>query len=629
MAIGIVITGVQDLPLVQWASMLARGRDEGLVLFWVQQRRGEGARESSRTTPIPELLQATCNELDEGPFRLVVEKFAENQVGVQLDEDSPQLPLEVVSIVAQQLPEAITQEVESSRIKSLLLPRPAEVRCESSDFKFFEYLLGHVSCEVILLTPGTGEVDSSLGVVVPVGQGPHTGTCLRLARELTGVTGADVTAVLVEPELDEVAPQVGAKLLSQIVESTVGRLPDRVTQRVLLADDVVDGLCQQLDTSHGLVLLGAGRMGVVRRFRSQSIGERLIQVRPSATVAVVQSAIPATSQLVRQVESCVRATVPQLTRDRRVSLVERIQTSSQWDFDFIALISLSTLIAAGGLIQNSAAVVIGAMLVAPLMTPLLGTGLSLVQGNVVLMGGTLSTVAKGFLLALLLGWLVGLMVPGAGVSEEMQARGSPKVLDLGVAFISGVAAAYASGRPSLLSALPGVAIAASLVPPIATSGIAAWLACQSSDLHALRAHLSLCLGASMLFLTNIVAIVLGTAVAFWAVGIRGTHQYGPRGARTVYAMILFSLLAVGLGAYETWSAHLPWGLRQEVSELLNEQNATCEKVVRDRQLPGVEITIGAAEPLEGNHIQRLKQLVQQRLGSDARIRVRTSLSEVR
>jgi len=94
------------------------------------------------------------------------------------------------------------------------------------------------------------------------------------------------------------------------------------------------------------------------------------------------------------------------------------------------------------------------------------------------------------------------------VSGEMAARDLPAMLDLLVALFSGVAAAYAMSRPNLLSALPGVAIAAALVPPIATAGMAMTMG-----------NLELGGGALLLFFTNIVAIVLGTAVTFWAVGI--------------------------------------------------------------------------------------------------------------
>ena len=90
----------------------------------------------------------------------------------------------------------------------------------------------------------------------------------------------------------------------------------------------------------------------------------------------------------------------------------------------------------------------------------------------------------------------------------MLARDLPNFIDLIVALASGVAAAYAMGRPHLVSALPGVAIAAALVPPIATAGLAVPLGSWT-----------LAGGASLLFFTNVIAIVLGTAITFWAVGI--------------------------------------------------------------------------------------------------------------
>ena len=124
----------------------------------------------------------------------------------------------------------------------------------------------------------------------------------------------------------------------------------------------------------------------------------------------------------------------------------------------------------------------------------------------------------------------------------MLARGSPGVFDLIVAFVSGMAAAYASGRPNLVSALPGVAIAAALVPPIATAGLG--LAAGQWQLAA---------GALLLFLTNIVAIVLGAACSLWAVGIRGTHEHGFLSSWAQRALIALLLIALGLAAYE-------WGI---------------------------------------------------------------------
>ena len=190
------------------------------------------------------------------------------------------------------------------------------------------------------------------------------------------------------------------------------------------------------------------------------------------TIIVTRATIPLAGRVRRWLDLRLQRWVPQLGREERTDLVARIQSNSQWNFDFIMLVALSTLIAAMGLLDNSPAVIIGAMLVAPLMTPLLGIGIALSQGNPRLAEMSLKSVGYGFTTAFVLAYLVGLATADfVQATQEMDARDWPGVLDLVIAFVSGLAAAYASGRPGLLAALPGVAIAAALLPPIATSGL--------------------------------------------------------------------------------------------------------------------------------------------------------------
>ena len=72
---------------------------------------------------------------------------------------------------------------------------------------------------------------------------------------------------------------------------------------------------------------------------------------------------------------------PSLERKDRVALVDSLKEGSRWSVNFLVMLGCSVLIAGLGLLQNSVAVIIGAMLVAPMMTPLIGIGLALVQGN--------------------------------------------------------------------------------------------------------------------------------------------------------------------------------------------------------------------------------------------------------
>ena len=137
------------------------------------------------------------------------------------------------------------------------------------------------------------------------------------------------------------------------------------------------------------------------------------------------------------------------------------------------------------------------MLVAPLMTPLLGSGLALVQGNWPLMRDCIRAIAFGFFTALAIGFVVGCIDQDTELTNEITSRGEPGLWDMGVAFFSGVAASYCVARPNLSSALAGVAIAAALVPPIAAVGISLSMS-----------EFANAFGAAILFATNVVAIIL-------------------------------------------------------------------------------------------------------------------------
>ena len=118
----------------------------------------------------------------------------------------------------------------------------------------------------------------------------------------------------------------------------------------------------------------------------------------------------------------------------------------------------------------------------------------------------------------------------------MYERNWPQTLDLVVAFAAGLAASYASGRPGLLAALPGVAIAAALLPPVATSGLA--LSVRDYDLTA---------GSLLLFAVNMVAIIVAAAISVWAVGIRSLRR-GTRLTRLVGSVLVVTAVAMAIAS---------------------------------------------------------------------------------
>ena len=359
-----------------------------------------------------------------------------------------------------------------------------------------------------------------------------TDTALSRAFGLAKSCEGEVSLLFVRPDDDEVAEQVARLQLKRLSRNLNISIKD-VPQSIWLGDNfhtAIQKHCESDCAPFDLVLAATRREKTLR----QLLRSPDITADEYCALATIREGVPLTQRMWNNMTGWVRGKVPQLTRELRVNLVDRLQVNSEFNFDFIALISLSTLIAALGLIRNSASVVIGAMLIAPLMTPLAGTGFALVQGNEKLVKSAMKSVILGFAVAYLIAFLTGALAPVKLVSE-MTSRGNPNLLDLLVALASGVAAAYAMGRPNLLSALPGVAIAAALVPPIATSGIALALP-----------EFRLALGSLLLFLTNIVAIVLGTAITFWAVGVdaRSDSKKSEGKSNPTWPRLLFAVLVI-------------------------------------------------------------------------------------
>lgn len=559
MAVAIVLRSKKESQLVHWAARIATARQAKLILVWAQQRRGSTEITScTELESVPAELATCCEDLLQADFSLSSEAA----------ESNGHLPVEVVTLKSANVAEDVRVKLEELKVTSLVLPRDASLRAGSSDASLHDHLVSKLHCEIVLLTPGDREVGICREILTPVGEGPHSASCLQMANDLAKAGNANLVALHVEAEIDVTAEQAAQRILSKSVDRALSGAHELVEERVELANDVVQGIQQAIGDNTDLIILGLKRSGLSKRFNSNGVAGKLVDAKPGPTIAVIQSAVPITSRLGRRVDEVLCSWVPQLPRDLRIKLVARIQRSSRWDFDFVLLICLSTIIAAGGLIQDSAAVVIGAMLVAPLMTPLLGAGLAMVQGNPILFRSTLFTVLRGFLVAFAVGILVAIVAGWfvtVEITGELAARGEPTSLDILVAMVGGVAAAYASGRPNLLSALPGVAIAAALVPPIATSGIALWLG-----------DYRLAFWSALLFVTNIVAIILGTAVAFRATGIRGIHQYGSLDRWTLPAGAILLLLMISLGIFESMpSANRGRSFQSKINQLADQDAWRC------------------------------------------------------
>jgi uncharacterized hydrophobic protein (TIGR00271 family) len=230
----------------------------------------------------------------------------------------------------------------------------------------------------------------------------------------------------------------------------------------------------------------------------------------------------------------IRGVFPALERDERLDLIQQLQQNAQANIDFIMMMVLSTSLASLGLLADSTAVVIGAMLVAPLMGPLVTAGYALVQGNLSMFRKSLMVTIIGLGIGFTSSLIFGLLNPGFEPTLEIEARGKPDLLDLMIALFSGMTAAYALGRSNVITTLAGVAIAAALVPPLAVVGIALT---HGSPLISVN--------AAILLITNLVAIIIGAAIVFRMFQVNiSLHGSGvPIWVRRA-TMLLFLLLAL-------------------------------------------------------------------------------------
>lgn len=132
---------------------------------------------------------------------------------------------------------------------------------------------------------------------------------------------------------------------------------------------------------------------------------------------------------------------------------------------------LSTLITAFGLYADSAPVIIGAMILAPLISPIVSFSMGLIRYDSNLLKVSFKTILIGTFASLLFASFVSIIIPLKVVTSEISARLTPTLLDLGIAVASGVAAAFAHAKEGIAKSLAGVAIAVALVPPLVVAGV--------------------------------------------------------------------------------------------------------------------------------------------------------------
>ncbi|MCC9135139.1 DUF389 domain-containing protein [Pontibacter silvestris] len=278
---------------------------------------------------------------------------------------------------------------------------------------------------------------------------------------------------------------------------------------------------------------------------------------------------------------------------------------------FLTLMVLSTLLATLGLFSNSSPVIIGAMILAPLMAPIISLSMGVLRQEKSLAFTSAKTIGYGLLVSYLAAVFVTLLMPLHDINEEITARIRPNLLDLGIAIVSGIAGAYAHAREEVAKTLAGVAIAVALVPPLAVSGIGlGW------------ADWEVFTGALLLFMTNLAGIVLAGTVTFMLLGF-SPFILAKKGLLVSLAIVIIVSLPLGYGSM---AMVRNYNVTRSVNNLKID-NITIKHVavVRERNPMTLSVTLVSDKPVDYNDIEKIKKAIASRIGQDVQLEVMVRL----
>ena len=220
--------------------------------------------------------------------------------------------------------------------------------------------------------------------------------------------------------------------------------------------------------------------------------------------------------------------------------------TKRWRFSI--LLALAAVIATAGVLSDSTATVIGAMIVAPLGTPILGTALGIVTGNVSRVTSSAVVVLLGASGVVLIGWILAALLPEViplSSNSQISGRTAPNLIDLVAAIATGFVGAYGLARKDISDVLPGVAIAISLVPPLAVVGITA----QGGDFDG-------AFGAFQLFASNMLAMIVAGSIVFTAYGYAAEAYETPGFRRRLaYSVVAAATVLIAVPMTITTSRH--------------------------------------------------------------------------
>ena len=266
-------------------------------------------------------------------------------------------------------------------------------------------------------------------------------------------------------------------------------------------------------------------------------------------------------------------------------LAKAREAASIPSFGFFFLLISAAIIATLGLYANSTTVIIGAMIVAPLMNPILSMSFGIVTANWKLYKRSIATVFLGSFAAILAAYLIAFLLPVDIVRSEILARTSPSLIDLGIAIAAGAAGSFSLTRKSIATSIAGVAIAVALVPPLCVVGIGLGIGDEivTEIGKAVITDINLAEGAFLLFLANLSGITFTACIVFL------TQSYG--NLNKAFQSLLIWFLIMGLLGGPLSSSLQEFFLSNHISIEMNKIRKDYPEIAKQTQTRYLDVRL--------------------------------------
>ncbi|MCK4919072.1 MAG: TIGR00341 family protein [Candidatus Pacebacteria bacterium] len=294
---------------------------------------------------------------------------------------------------------------------------------------------------------------------------------------------------------------------------------------------------------------------------------------------------------------------------RQEKVYDEIRENAKADFDFYVLTIFAGIIITLGLVVNSSAVVIGGMLLAPLVWPMLSLSVAIVKGRSRLMQSSVFTLIKSTAIIFVIALSLGFMSPDYALQgSEFLSRTSPTIFELFIALAAGFVGAFVITYPKIGAAIAGVVVAAALVPPIAVMG-----------LSVAHGNLGMAGGAFVLYLSNLIAVTFSASILFLVSRFKGpSSEKGQEQRKSNIRWTLVLLFVMTIPLFLITSKVVKENSQQNIVRdvakvIIPGLNITDVKINEENNISTVNITIQYSGDLTEKQINEFKDILSMKM----------------